>query len=92
MSEFGRRADENVSLGTDHGHGNMMMAIGGHIAGGQVLGSWPGLGPNQLDQGGLAITTDFRDVTGEILVNRMGNSNLGDIFPGHTLSPIGITT
>jgi uncharacterized protein (DUF1501 family) len=92
MSEFGRRAEENVSGGTDHGHGNMMMAIGGHIAGGQVFANWPGLGPNQLVDGDLDITIDYRDVVGEILVNRMGNTNLPEIFPNHTLNPIGITT
>ena len=42
MSEFGRRADENGSQGTDHGHGNMMMVMGGNIAGGQVLTDWTG--------------------------------------------------
>jgi len=29
MSEFGRWAQENGGLGTDHGHGNMMMVMGG---------------------------------------------------------------
>ena len=92
MSEFGRTVLENVSLGTDHGRGNMMLAMGGHIAGGQVFSSWPGLAPHQLELGDLAITTDYRDVTGEILVRRMGNNDLSTIFPGHTPSFIGITT
>lgn len=91
MSEFGRRVAENVSLGTDHGHGNAMLAIGGHIAGGQIFGSWPGLAPAQLDDGDLQITTDYRDVVSEILVNRMGNADVGNVFPGHTPSFLGIT-
>lgn len=91
MSEFGRRVAENVSLGTDHGHGNMMLAIGGHIAGGQVFANWPGLGPGQLDNGDLAITIDYRDVVGEILEKRMGNTDLDNIFPNHTPNFIGIT-
>ncbi len=92
MAEFGRRVAENVSLGADHGHGGVMMALGGHIAGGQVFAQWPGLAPGQLDEGDLQVTIDYRDVVGEILVNRMGNQNLDFIFPGHTLVPIGITT
>ncbi len=42
MSEFGRRASENGSLGTDHGHGSMMMVLGGNVDGGKVHGQWPG--------------------------------------------------
>ena len=38
MSEFGRRASENGSLGTDHGHGSMMMVLGGNVQGGKVHG------------------------------------------------------
>ena len=91
MTEFGRRADENGSLGTDHGHASMMLAMGGHIAGGQVFSNWPGLAACQLVDSALAVTTDYRDVTGEILVNRMGNTNLGSIFPNHTPQFIGIT-
>ncbi len=92
MSEFGRRVAENASLGTDHGHGNMMLAFGGHIAGGQIFANWPGLAPGQLENGeDLAITLDYRDVVSEILVNRMGNTNLGTIFPGYTPTFPGIT-
>ncbi|MFZ0544172.1 MAG: DUF1501 domain-containing protein, partial [Candidatus Promineifilaceae bacterium] len=59
MSEFGRRLQENGGLGTDHGHGNMMMVMGGGINGGQVVSQWPGLADEQLDgPGDLAITTD----------------------------------
>jgi uncharacterized protein (DUF1501 family) len=47
MSEFGRRASENGSLGTDHGHASMMMVLGGHVAGGRVHGEWPGMGEGQ---------------------------------------------
>src|SRR5215813_1735737 len=48
MTEFGRRIDENGGDGTDHGHGGVMMAIGGGIAGGRVIlrdQTWPGLAP-----------------------------------------------
>ncbi|MFN8387841.1 MAG: DUF1501 domain-containing protein [Anaerolineales bacterium] len=48
MSEFGRRASENGSLGTDHGHGSMMMVMGGNVDGGKVHGEWPGLRDGQM--------------------------------------------
>ena len=91
MSEFGRRVEENASLGTDHGHGNMMLAMGGNIAGGQVFANWPGLDPGSLVDGDLDITIDYRDVTGEILEKRMDNTDLSTIFPNHTPQFIGIT-
>jgi uncharacterized protein (DUF1501 family) len=84
MSEFGRRAAENGSLGTDHGHGSLMMLLGGNVHGGQVHGTWPGLGSAQLvGPGDLAVTTDYRDVLSEILVKRLNNSALADIFPNY---------
>jgi uncharacterized protein (DUF1501 family) len=86
MSEFGRRAAENGSLGTDHGHGSMMMVMGGHVNGGQVHGPWPGLSADQLvGPGDLAVTTDYRDVLGEIIQKRLGNPLVGEVFPGHAL-------
>ncbi|HED66670.1 MAG TPA: DUF1501 domain-containing protein, partial [Planctomycetes bacterium] len=93
QSEFGRRVQQNSSTGLDHGHGNAMLVLGGSVAGGQVLGSWPGLAPSQLDDGDLAITTDYRDVLGEILAGHfgVGASDLAVIFPQHTFSPVGVT-
>ncbi|MEW5941927.1 MAG: DUF1501 domain-containing protein [Chloroflexota bacterium] len=84
MSEFGRRAKENGSFGTDHGHGSMMMVMGGNVDGGKVHGQWPGLGEGQLvGPGDLAVTTDYRDVLSEILVKRLNNPALEEIFPGY---------
>jgi uncharacterized protein (DUF1501 family) len=37
----GRKAQENGSQGTDHGHGNVMFVLGGSVAGGQVMSQWP---------------------------------------------------
>jgi len=90
LSEFGRRARENGSGGTDHGHGNAMFVLG-DVNGGQVLADWPGLSPADLDNGDLAITTDYRDVLGEILVERLGITDLAPIFPQHTYTPLGVT-
>jgi uncharacterized protein (DUF1501 family) len=86
MSEFGRRAYENGSDGTDHGHGNVMFVAGGGINGGRVYGDWPGLADDQLYEGGdLAVTTDFRDVLGELVQQRLGNAaNVEAIFPDYT--------
>ena len=68
MSEFGRTVRENGNRGTDHGHGNAMLVLGGNVKGGRVYGKWPGLSTDKLWQGrDLAITTDFRDVFGEIV-------------------------
>lgn len=84
MSEFGRRAYENGSLGTDHGHGSMMMALGGNARGGEVHGAWPGLGEGQLiEPGDLAVTTDYRDVLSEILIKRLNNPAVDVVFPDY---------
>jgi uncharacterized protein (DUF1501 family) len=90
-SEFGRRIAENGSAGTDHGHGNCMFAIGGHIAGGQVLRDWPGLANS--GNGDLSITIDYRDILAEILAVRMGATSrmLDEIFPNHVRTTYGIT-
>ena len=85
MSEFGRRLKENASRGTDHGHGNVMLVLGGAVKGGQVYGPWPGLGTDQLYQrADLAVTTDYRRVLGEILKRRLGRTDL------HLTGPTGI--
>jgi uncharacterized protein (DUF1501 family) len=91
LSEFGRKVEENSSLGTDHGHGNVMMMMGGGIQGGQVFADWPGLAPAQLNFGDLAVTMDYRDLLGEILTQRLGATDLGAIFPEHTFTTHGVT-
>ena len=85
MSEFGRTAHENGNRGTDHGHANCMFVMGGDIRGGKVYGKWPGLEPEQLNEGrDLALTTDFRDVLGELVAKHLGNPTLGTVFPGYS--------
>ncbi|MFT7585827.1 MAG: hypothetical protein ACI9EW_002255 [Cellvibrionaceae bacterium] len=86
MSEFGRRIHENGGAGTDHGHGNMMMLLGGGVNGNQVHARWPGVHPDvQEGPGDLVITTDYRDVLGEALRKRMKNPKLNQVFAGYTV-------
>jgi uncharacterized protein (DUF1501 family) len=88
MSEFGRTARENGNRGTDHGHANVMFALGGRVGGGKLYGEWPGLEQEQLYEGrDLALTTDFRDVLGELIQEHLGNRELSVIFPGYQSNP-----
>ncbi len=88
MSEFGRTAHQNGTGGTDHGHANCMFVLGGNVKGGQVYGKWPGLADHQLNEGrDLTITTDYRQVLGEIVAKTIGAQNLERTFPGANLNP-----
>jgi uncharacterized protein (DUF1501 family) len=83
MSEFGRTARENGTGGTDHGHANAMFVLGGQVKGGKVYGKWPGLSNDQLNEGrDLALTTDYRQVLGEVVTQTLGAKNLEMVFPG----------
>ena len=78
MSEFGRTAEENGNGGTDHGHGSMMMVMGGPVSGGKIYGEWPGLAKEQLFEGrDLAVTTDFRTVLSELVRGHLGTEGFG---------------
>ncbi|MGB8507621.1 MAG: DUF1501 domain-containing protein [Pyrinomonadaceae bacterium] len=88
MSEFGRTVQQNGTGGTDHGHANAMFVIGGRVRGGKVYGPWPGLKDDQLFEGrDLALTTDFRDVFGEVASKHLGTVDLQKVFPGYASSP-----
>ncbi len=83
-SEFGRRVRENANRGTDHGSGNPMLVLGGRVRGGQLFGSFGGLGPGQLYQNeDVATTTDFRRVLSEVVDAHLGNPDLASVFPGY---------
>ena len=87
MSEFGRTVRENGNRGTDHGHANAMFILGGGTRGGRVYGQWPGLDADKLYEGrDLALTTDFRDVFGEVAQKHLGNADLKKVFPGYAAS------
>jgi uncharacterized protein (DUF1501 family) len=85
MTEFGRRVAENASLGTDHGHGSVMLLLGGGVEGGEVHGRWPGLEPGRLfGPGDLDVTTDYREVLSEVIHLRLGNPATREVFPDFT--------
>jgi len=92
QTEFGRRVRENADLGTDHGYGADMLILGGGVNGGQVYGDWPGLANAELFEGeDVLATTDYRRVLSEILIRRLENPYLGQIFPGYSgYSPMGV--
>lgn len=90
MSEFGRAVAENGSRGTDHGHGNALMIIGGAVKGRRVLGEWPGLArERRFEARDLAVTTDFRDVFAEVVTAHLGASPAAAarVFPGYRVDP-----
>jgi uncharacterized protein (DUF1501 family) len=93
LSEFGRNVRENGGLGTDHGRGTAMLAMGRGIAGGRVVTyNWqPLVRENLADGQDLKVTIDYRDILAEIVKNRLGNDNLSIVFPGYVPTFRGIT-
>lgn len=81
-TEFGRRIEENGSIGTDHGTASLAYLMGGGVNGGQIISDWPGLdiGVNE----DLQITTDLRSVITELLNKRLGGTDVNNVFPGFT--------
>jgi uncharacterized protein (DUF1501 family) len=92
ISEFGRRIAENGNRGFDHGWGNMMLLAGAGVKGGQYYGTWPGLGPSALVEGDLQVTTDYRNVLGEVITKRFPDRSISEVFPGLSYSPLGVLT
>ena len=90
ISEFGRRVAQNGNRGLDHGWGNMMLVMGGGVRGGQYYGQWPGLADGKLVSGDLQVTTDYRNVLGEIVRTRFPDRPLDQVFPGLTYRPLGL--
>lgn len=86
MTEFGRTARQNGSGGTDHGTGGVMLAAGGAVAGGRVLGAWPGLAEADLyDRRDLMPTSDLRAWAGWAMRGLYGFERgvlEGAVFPG----------
>ena len=91
VTEFGRTARANGSLGTDHGHGSVILAAGAGVRGGRVLGDWLSLDSSNLFEGrDLPVTTDFRDVFQEVAVGALGIPPSIELFPGYRPSRVGV--
>lgn len=90
MTEFGRRVAENSAFGTDHGRGGAMFAMGGGIKGGRVLGGWPGLKPEMLeDPGDLPVWNNYRNILAPILTQHGADAaSLAQIFPDFAFQPL----
>jgi uncharacterized protein (DUF1501 family) len=94
ISEFGRTVRQNGTGGTDHGHGNVMWALGGGVAGGKVYGRWPGIDASALNEGrDLAVTTDFRQVLAGVCAHNLGlaDNQLARVFPGFEGTPLNLS-
>ena len=92
LTEFGRRVEENGSGGTDHGHGQVVLTMGGGVVGGKVQGTWPGLAPGALLDGDLHATTDYRVLLAEVLEKRCRAGSVSGVFPGIGSERVGIVT
>jgi uncharacterized protein (DUF1501 family) len=89
VSEFGRRVAENGSQGFDHGWGNMMLVAGAGVKGGKYYGTWPGLDTGSVSDGDLKVTTDYRNVLGEIVAKRFPDRSVPALFPDLAIAPVG---
>lgn len=84
-TEFGRTVAVNGTGGTDHGTASVMFLTGGALAGGRVLGDWPGLGRAELqEQRDLRPTSDIREwLAGALgLAWGLDDAQVGSVFAG----------
>ena len=79
FTEFGRRVEENGSLGTDHGTATPMFIVGNNVKGG-FYGAPPSL--TDLDDGNLKMTTDFRRVYSTMIKGWLGYDDVQTILKG----------
>ncbi len=84
-SEFGRRAAENGSNGTDHGTAAPHLVLGGKVKGG-AHGAYPSLA--KLEDDDLAFTTDFRQLYLSLVQEWWGYG--GDFLTVKGLKPLGL--
>ncbi|WP_262027019.1 DUF1501 domain-containing protein [Microvirga sp. Mcv34] len=86
VTEFGRTARVNGTVGTDHGNGTVAFLVGGAVKGGRVIADWPGLRPENLfERRDLRPTTDIRSVAKGVLSDLFGITAArlaDDVFPG----------
>jgi uncharacterized protein (DUF1501 family) len=83
-TEFGRTAAVNGTRGTDHGTGGAAFLLGGAVAGGRILGDWPGLGRLHEDRD-VRPANDLRALFKGVLRDHWGVDRAdldGRVFPG----------
>lgn len=66
FSEFGRQVASNASFGTDHGDAAPLFLFGTCISS-QIIGPNPVIGDQVVDQQGIPMQVDFRDVYASVL-------------------------
>jgi uncharacterized protein (DUF1501 family) len=86
FTEFGRRVEENGSLGTDHGTATPMFLAGKGVKGG-FYGQHPSL--TDLDDGNMKMTTDFRRVYATAIKEWLGYDQTQAVLKG-TFAPMGV--
>jgi uncharacterized protein (DUF1501 family) len=81
FTEFGRRVEENGSLGTDHGTAGPMFLFGKHD---RIKGGFYGRPPSltDLDDGNLKMTTDFRSVYATAIKEWLGYDDTDVVLKG----------
>jgi uncharacterized protein (DUF1501 family) len=92
QTEFGRRVAANGSGGSDHGHGSVMMLLGGGLRGSGVYGTWLPLLAGILDQGDVPGLNSPFSVLSEVIQKRLNVGLFNNVFPGQIVLPIGIAT
>lgn len=95
VTEFGRTVAVNGTRGTDHGTAGAAFVAGGAVAGGRILGEWPGLAANDLYEGrDLRPALDMRALFKGVLGEQYGLSASAletVVFPGSAgVDPLGI--
>jgi len=86
FTEFGRRVEENGSLGTDHGTATPMFVVGKGVTGG-FYGKHPSL--TDLDDGNMKMTTDFRRVYATMIKEWLGYDDTRSVLKGD-FDPLGV--
>jgi uncharacterized protein (DUF1501 family) len=90
VTEFGRTARVNGSMGTDHGTGGIALLAGGAVQGGRVIADWPGLAEHQLfENRDLQATQDLRSVAKGLLRDHLHlpEAAVAQAFPGSAEAP-----
>jgi len=85
-SEFGRRIEDNDSMGTDHGSGGLIMTLGPRVKPGFAVPAWNLGNPAETD-GNIRLAIDFRDVYAGLLEQHLG-IEAARILPGYVGSPL----